>query len=186
MAEREVPCSRCPQENPPTNRYCGSCGVPLTSGEQLATRQEHRPVPAGRAWPAKLGHVSRVLAVGVAALAAEAGLSWLRRKIGAEDRSSLPALRGAGSAPRGYLAGQRVWKKSSSGCGRIPTAGSSRGKRFDRSSPRGLPIGEGRTRSSYPQVGRSPRSGTQGLPLHFTFWPGAPHGTNARYAGWLL
>ena len=107
MAERQVPCSRCPQENPPTNRYCGSCGVPLTSGEQLATRKEHRPVPAARAWPAKLGPVSRVLAVGVAALAAEAGLSWLRTKIGAEDRSSLPALRGAGSAPRGYLAGQR-------------------------------------------------------------------------------
>ena len=107
MAERQVPCSRCTQENPPTNCYCGSCGVPLTSGEQLATRQEHRPVPAGRAWPAKLGPVSRVLAVGVAALAAEAGLSWLRTKIGAEDRSSLPALRGAGSAPRGYLVGQR-------------------------------------------------------------------------------
>jgi predicted amidophosphoribosyltransferase len=47
MTEREVPCSRCHQENPPTNRFCGSCGAPLTSGEQLATRQEHRPVPAG-------------------------------------------------------------------------------------------------------------------------------------------
>jgi hypothetical protein len=35
-------------------------------------------------------------------------------------------------------------------------------------------------------VGRSPRSGTQGLPPHFTFLPGAPHGTSARYAGWLL
>ncbi len=35
-------------------------------------------------------------------------------------------------------------------------------------------------------VGRSYRSGTQGLPLHFTFLPGAPHGTSARYAGWLL
>ena len=107
MTEREVPCPRCPQENPPTNRYCGSCGVPLTRGEQLATRQEHRPVPAGRAWPAKLGPVGKVLAVSVAALAAEAGLSWLRTKIGAEDRSSLPALRGAGSAPRGYLVSQR-------------------------------------------------------------------------------
>jgi hypothetical protein len=35
-------------------------------------------------------------------------------------------------------------------------------------------------------VGRSPRSGTQGLPSHITFLPGAPHGTSARYAGWLL
>jgi hypothetical protein len=108
MTEREVPCPRCRQENPPRNRYCGSCGAPLTSGEQLATRQEHRPVPASRAWPAKLGPVGKALAVGVAALAAEASLSWLRRKIGAEDRSSLPALRGAGSAPRGYLVSQSL------------------------------------------------------------------------------
>jgi hypothetical protein len=108
MTEREVPCPRCRQENPPRHRYCGSCGAPLTSGEQLATRQEHRPVPASRAWPAKLGPVGKALAVGVAALAAEASLSWLRRKIGAEDRSSLPALRGAGSAPRGYLVSQSL------------------------------------------------------------------------------
>jgi hypothetical protein len=108
MTERQVPCPRCRQENPPRNRYCGSCGAPLTSGEQLTTRQEHRPVPASRAWPAKLGPVGKALAVGVAALAAEASLSWLRHKIGAEDRSSLPAVRGAGSAPRGYLVSQSL------------------------------------------------------------------------------
>jgi hypothetical protein len=87
----QAPCPRCRQENPPRNRFCGSCGAPLRSGEQLATREEHRPVWAGRVWPAKLGPVSKALAVGVAALATEAGLSWLRRKIGAEDRSSMPA-----------------------------------------------------------------------------------------------
>jgi hypothetical protein len=108
MTERQIPCPRCRQENLPRNRFCGSCGAPLTSGEQLATREEHRSVPASRAWPAKLGPVGKVLAVGVAALATEAGLSWLRRKIGAEDRSSLPALRGAGSAPRGYLVSQSL------------------------------------------------------------------------------
>ena len=108
MTERQVPCRRCRQENPPRNRFCGSCGAPLTSGEQLATREEHRPVPAGRAWPAKLGPVSKALAVGVAALATEAGLSWLRRKIGAEDRSSGPAVRGLGSATRGYLVRQSL------------------------------------------------------------------------------
>src|SRR5215203_3186341 len=108
MTERQIPCPRCRQENPPRNRYCGSCGASLTSGEQLATRQEHRPVPASRAWPAKLGPVGKALAVGVAALAAEASLSWLRRKIGAEDRSSLPAVRGAGSAPRGYPVSQSL------------------------------------------------------------------------------
>ena len=96
-----------PQENPPTNRYCGSCGALLTSGEQLATRQEHSPLKAGRAWPAKLNPAGKALAVGVAALAAEAGFSWLRRRIGAEDRSSLPAVRGLGSASRGYLVSRR-------------------------------------------------------------------------------
>ena len=108
MTEQQVPCPRCRQENPPGHRFCGSCGVQLTSGEQLATRQEHRPVPAGRAWPAKLGPMSKALAVGVAAVATEAGLSWLRQKIGAEDRSSKPAVRDAGSSSRGYLVGQSL------------------------------------------------------------------------------
>jgi hypothetical protein len=108
MTERQVPCPQCHQENPPSHRFCGSCGAPLTSGEQLATRQEHRPVPASRAWPAKFGPVGKAVAVGVAALATEAGLSWLRNKIGAEDRSSVPAVRGVGSAPRHYLVGQSL------------------------------------------------------------------------------
>ena len=108
MTERQVPCPRCRQENPPRNRFCGSCGVQLMSGEQLATRQEHSPVQAGRAWPAKLGPVSKALAVGVAVLAAEAGLSWLQRRIGTEERSSLPAVRDADSASGGYLLGQSL------------------------------------------------------------------------------
>jgi hypothetical protein len=104
----QAPCPVCRHENPPTNRFCGSCGTPLISGEQLATRQEHSPVRAGHAWPAKLGPVSKALAVGVAVLAAEAGLSWLQRKIGTEERSSLPAVRDADSASRGYLVGQSL------------------------------------------------------------------------------
>jgi Double zinc ribbon len=108
MTEQHVQCPRCRQENPPRNRFCGSCGAPLVSGEQLATRQEHRPVQAGRAWPAKLGPVSKALAVGVAVLAAEAGLSWLQRRIGTEERSSLPAVRDADSASGGYLLGQSL------------------------------------------------------------------------------
>jgi hypothetical protein len=108
MTEHQVQCLRCRQENPPGNRFCGSCGVRLTSGEQLATRQEHRPVPAARAWPSKLGPVGKAVAVGVAAIAAEAGLSWLQRRIDTEDRSSLPAVRDAGPASGGYLLGQSL------------------------------------------------------------------------------
>lgn len=108
MTEPQVPCSRCRQENPPRNRFCGSCGVPLTSGEQLATRREYRPVPTSRAWPDKLGPTGKALAVGVAVLAAEAGLSWLQRRIGIEERSSLPAVRDADSASGGYILGQSL------------------------------------------------------------------------------
>jgi Double zinc ribbon len=108
MTEQHVPCPRCRHQNPPTNRFCGSCGATLISGEQLARRQEHSPVRASRTWPAKLGPVSKALAVGVAVLAAEAGLSWLQRRVGTEDRSSLPAVRGAGSSSRVYLLGQSL------------------------------------------------------------------------------
>ena len=108
MTERDVSCPRCRQENPPRNRFCGSCGSPLTSGEQLATREEHRPVPPRHAWPSKLRPAGKALAAGVAALAAEAGLSWLQRRIGTEERSSLPAVRDADSASRHYLAGHSL------------------------------------------------------------------------------
>ena len=123
MTEQQVPCPLCRNENPPGNRFCGSCGVRLKSGEQLATRQEHRPVQAGRAWPAKLGSVRKARAVGVAVRAAEAGLSWLKRRIDKEERSSRPAVRDVGSATRGYLIGQSLeevlvgaWEDS---CGRV-------------------------------------------------------------------
>ena len=43
-------------------------------------RQEHRPVSAGRAWPAKLGPLSKALAVGVAAVATEAGCPGCGRR----------------------------------------------------------------------------------------------------------
>ena len=107
MAE-PAPCSLCRHTNPPGNRFCGSCGAPLTGGEQLATRQDHNPVPARRAWPAKLGPAGRALAVGVAVLAAEVGVSWLRRKIGAGVRSSMPAVRSTGSTLHGYLLSQSL------------------------------------------------------------------------------
>ncbi|HEX5699080.1 MAG TPA: zinc ribbon domain-containing protein [Rubrobacter sp.] len=108
MTEQQVPCPRCSHENPPTNRFCGSCGVQLKSGEQLATRQEHSPVQARHAWPSKLSPAGKALAVGVAVLAADAGLSWLQRRIGTEERSSLPAVRNADSASRHYLVSQSL------------------------------------------------------------------------------
>ncbi len=102
------PCPLCRHTNPPENRFCGSCGAPLSSGGQLAPRQDANPAPARRDRPAKLTPAGKALAVGVAVLAAEAGLSWLQRRFGTEERSSLPVDRDAGSASRGYLIGQSL------------------------------------------------------------------------------
>ena len=102
------PCPLCRHTNPSGNRFCGSCGTALTSGEQLATRQEHRPVPASRPWPAKLGPAAKVLAVGVAILAAEVCLSWLQRKIGTDVRPSAPAVRSADSTSCGHRLSQSL------------------------------------------------------------------------------
>jgi hypothetical protein len=115
----QTPCPLCQHENPPENRFCGAYGARLTSGEQLATRQERYPVPATRTWPTTLGPAGKALVVGVAVLAAEASLSWLRRKLGADDRPSMLALRGADSTSRGHLVSQsleevlvQTWDKS--------------------------------------------------------------------------
>ena len=52
--------------------------------------------------------MGKALAVGVAATVADAGLSWLGHKIGAEERSSRSAVRGVGSASRDYLVSQSL------------------------------------------------------------------------------
>ena len=96
MEERSTFCPRCRHGNPHENRFCGACGSPLASGEQLARRPaESSPTAASRGLlPVELKPVGRALAVGLAALAAEAGLAWLRRRAVGSDRPSLPATRG--------------------------------------------------------------------------------------------
>ncbi len=108
MTEQQVPCPRCRNENPPSNRFCGSCGVQLKSGEQLATRQEHSPVQAARAWPSKLSPAGKALAVGLAVLATEAGLVWLRRRVGYDNRPSPPPTRVAKPANSEHTIGQSL------------------------------------------------------------------------------
>jgi hypothetical protein len=115
-----APCPLCRHTNPPENRFCGSCGSPLSSSEQLAPRQDGNPVPARRDWPAQIGPAGKALAVGVAVLAAEVSASWLRRKFGAEDRSSTLTVRSTGSSLHGYLLSQsleerlvQIWEEDS-------------------------------------------------------------------------
>jgi hypothetical protein len=83
------PCPLCAHDNPSENRFCGSCGTSLTSGGQLVPRLEHTPAATVRALPAKLGPTGKALAAGLAGLAVEAGLLWLRRRA---ERTGQPSL----------------------------------------------------------------------------------------------
>lgn len=81
-------CPQCQHGNPLDNRFCGHCGASLERNE-LASRPETGLVPAKSALPARLKHVGQAMAVSLAALAAEAGFAWLRRRV---DHISLPSL----------------------------------------------------------------------------------------------
>ena len=94
-ARSSTPCPQCRHGNPPENRFCGACGAALESGGQVARRTENIPTTASRALlPAELKPVGRALAVGLATLAAEVGLAWLRRRAEGSDRPSLAVARG--------------------------------------------------------------------------------------------
>jgi hypothetical protein len=89
-------CPTCQHGNPLDDRFCGKCGAPLE--RQLPMRRpESRLSIAGRDLPVTWKQFSRTVALSVAALAAEAGLAWLRRRIEAGP-SAAPA--GAAPAPK--------------------------------------------------------------------------------------
>ncbi len=97
-------CPMCSHDNPPENRFCGSCGTALVDGgQQLVPHREHKPAATARALPAKLGPTGKALAVGLATLAAEAGLLWLRRRVERTDRPPLSAIQDSESVFSGYL-----------------------------------------------------------------------------------
>jgi hypothetical protein len=99
MEERSsTPCQRCRHGNPLENRFCGACGAPLTGSGQLARRPEGVPPAAARALlPAELKPVGRALAVGLATLAARAGIAWLRRR--SEGPAQPPLIAAKGTEP---------------------------------------------------------------------------------------
>jgi hypothetical protein len=73
-------CPSCQHGNPLDDRYCGKCGTPLE--RQLPARSSDAQLMiAGRALPVTWKQLSRTVAVSVAALAAEAGIAWLRRRM---------------------------------------------------------------------------------------------------------
>ena len=95
-------CPECQHGNPLDNRFCGQCGTSLT-GHSLAPRQETGLTIAGYHLPAEqLKQVGQTVAVSLLAIAAEAGVAWLRRRVGLVDvapgvanpTGQLPAVKG--------------------------------------------------------------------------------------------
>jgi hypothetical protein len=75
-------CARCDAGNPLDSDYCARCGAPLRAGalqrvipgELSAGSRSLLPSPSMR-------QVGQAVAVSLAALVAEAGLGWLRRRL---------------------------------------------------------------------------------------------------------
>ncbi len=73
-------CPACRQGNPLDDRFCGKCGAALE--RQLPMRRpESRLAVVGRNLPVTWQQLGKTVALSVAAMAAEAGLAWLRRRI---------------------------------------------------------------------------------------------------------
>jgi hypothetical protein len=98
-----ISCPVCRYGNPPEHRYCGWCGTALADGGQLVPHREHGPAATVRALPAKLGPSGKALAVGLAALAAEAGLLWLRHRAERTDPTPLPGTQDSRSQVSAHL-----------------------------------------------------------------------------------
>lgn len=78
MVERV--CSRCQHGNPLDNQFCGRCGNALVRLlPSQATQSTHALVP--NQLPITMRQVGQGLAIGLATLAAEAGMAWLRSRI---------------------------------------------------------------------------------------------------------
>ncbi|MDQ3943229.1 MAG: zinc ribbon domain-containing protein [Actinomycetota bacterium] len=104
----------CPEcgysENPLGNRFCGRCGAslersPARRGELVPRAEESRVTLRERLLPDRLGPVGRTVAVGLAAVAVNVSLAWLRHRLEKTDRTML--LHDAG----------RVWREEGSGDG---------------------------------------------------------------------
>lgn len=105
-------CPACQQANPIDDRFCGKCGVPLE--RQLPVRlADTRLTIAGRNLPITWQQLGKTVALSAAALAADVGLAWLRRRIEAGPSAATTALARSipatpASAAPGQVAGSIV------------------------------------------------------------------------------
>ena len=100
-------CPACQHGNPLDDRFCGKCGVPLE--RQLPARRTDAPLTvAGRQLPVTWQQFGKTVALSVAALAAEAGLAWLRRRIVSER---LIEIWDSGDG-RQHVSERHVWRRT--------------------------------------------------------------------------
>ena len=111
-------CPACQHGNPLDDRYCGKCGVPLER-QVLARRGEGALTIAGHHLPVTWRQVGKTAALGAAALVAEVGMVWLRRKLAQPDGAdaalakiqATPVKRGGNASQQGSavtIVSQRV------------------------------------------------------------------------------
>lgn len=103
-------CPDCRTGNELEAHECASCGATLV--EALARRPGgilHRNVPA---LPARWQQAGKAAALGVVALAVEAGAAWLQQRAA---QKPAPLARRDTAPRRGYIARQRVWETYENG-----------------------------------------------------------------------
>ena len=94
-------CTHCQYSNPVDNHYCGQCGAVLYA---LVPQGKKEIISAGPS-PLQLKQIGQTVAVSLLALAAEAGLAYLRRRFGSEtvparqDPIDLPPAQTPSSSP---------------------------------------------------------------------------------------
>jgi len=92
-------CPSCAAQNPLENRYCGRCGSRLDqplvaprSAELIIGRRSLLPAPT-------LRQVGRAAAASLLAIAAEAGLAWLRRRAEQDEPTVPERVKASSSLP---------------------------------------------------------------------------------------
>jgi hypothetical protein len=107
MADQAL-CPRCEHENPSENRFCGSCGASLEVSSDIVARRENNLTVKGHLLPARLGPAGKAVAMGLAMLGAEVGLSWLRHRTRADVRPSTSTTREPDTAVSEHLLDERL------------------------------------------------------------------------------
>jgi hypothetical protein len=89
----DITCPHCQAQNGANSSYCSACGA-LLERSPIILRREDGLTVAGYNLPARqLKQIGASLAVSAAALLAEAGLLWLRRRVQTMRAEPLPTPR---------------------------------------------------------------------------------------------